>query len=61
MSCNEDVLVGWLHVLRIEQSKMHSVRFAPGASGGDACLVLCFLRNFSRGWKTNLFTSNLYL
>ncbi|KOM43239.1 hypothetical protein LR48_Vigan05g084300 [Vigna angularis] len=36
VSCDEDVLVGWLHASRIEQSNMHPVRFSPGASSDDA-------------------------
>ena len=32
MSCDEDVLVGWLHASRIERSNVHPVRFAPSAS-----------------------------
>ena len=36
MSCDEGVLVGWLHALRIERSNMHPVRFARGALRDDA-------------------------
>lgn len=36
MSCDEGVLVGWLHALCIERSNMHPVRFAPVALGDDA-------------------------
>ena len=52
MSCDEDVLVGWLHALCIEQSNMHLFRFhlLPSVIMLDQSLCCLPTKRYLRGW-----------